>query len=110
MLGVIGLFMSYLRRGASLGTSLVTRVFVLILTFGQVCASQALKEFTVGTYNLENYLDAPAGNRPVKSAGARAKIRENIRAMKADVLGLQEVGGSNALEGLRLALKAEGLD
>jgi endonuclease/exonuclease/phosphatase family metal-dependent hydrolase len=83
---------------------------VLILSWGQVCASQALKEFTVGTYNLENYLEAPAGNRPVKSAAARAKIRENIRAIKADVLGLQEVGGSNALQGLRLALKSEGLD
>lgn len=67
--------------------------------------------FRVATYNLENYLDQPTESRPhPKSAEARAKIREGLRALKPDVLALQEVGTTNALLELRDSLKAEGLD
>lgn len=66
--------------------------------------------FSVGTYNLENYLDVAVGTRPAKSAESRAKVRETLRLMRADVLALQEIGRPEALLELRSSLKAEGLD
>jgi endonuclease/exonuclease/phosphatase family metal-dependent hydrolase len=73
-------------------------------------ALPAAETFRVATYNLDNYLDAPAGNRPLKSDAARAKIRESLRALRADVVALQEMGGTNALLELRASLQTEGLD
>lgn len=70
----------------------------------------AAQTFGVATYNLENYLLEPKGNRPAKTEAARAKVRESLRALGADVLALQEVGDPNALLELRAALKAEGID
>lgn len=70
----------------------------------------AAEVFRVATYNLENYLDAPLGTRPAKSPEGRAKIRESLRALKADVVALQEIGGTNVLVELRASLKSEGLD
>ena len=66
--------------------------------------------FSVATFNLENYLDVPSANRPSKSPAGRAKIRESLRALNADVVALQEMGGTNALLELRASLRAEGLD
>jgi endonuclease/exonuclease/phosphatase family metal-dependent hydrolase len=67
--------------------------------------------FRVATYNVENYLDQPTESRlHVKSAEARAKVRESIRALNPDVLALEEMGGTNALMELRASLKAEGAD
>ena len=67
--------------------------------------------FRVATYNVENYLDQPTESRQrVKSAEAKAKIREGILAIKPDVLALQEMGSTNALLELRDALKSSGLD
>jgi endonuclease/exonuclease/phosphatase family metal-dependent hydrolase len=66
--------------------------------------------FTVATYNLENYLVVGTDTRPVKSAAARARIREGIRALAADVLAVEEIGPTNALLELRGALRDEGLD
>jgi endonuclease/exonuclease/phosphatase family metal-dependent hydrolase len=67
--------------------------------------------FRVATYNVENYLDQPTESRKfVKSDEAKAKIREGIRALKPDVLALEEMGTTNALLELRASLKAEGLD
>ena len=74
------------------------------------CLGQAQDTFRVATYNLENYLDEPEGTRPVKSPASRAKIRESLRALNADVVALQEVGGTNALLELRASLRAEGLE
>ena len=64
----------------------------------------------VGTYNLENYVGPATANRPVKTAEGRAKIRESILAMKADVVALQEMGTTNELLELRGSLKKGGLD
>jgi len=64
----------------------------------------------IAEFNLENYLDQPAGTRPVKSPEARAKVRESIRALKPDVIALIEMGTTNALLELRDSLRAEGLD
>lgn len=72
--------------------------------------SWAAEVFRVATYNLDNYLAQPSGTRPAKSAAGKAKIRESLRAMKADVVALQEIGGTNELLELRAALQGEGLD
>jgi endonuclease/exonuclease/phosphatase family metal-dependent hydrolase len=67
--------------------------------------------FRVATYNVENYLDQPTESRHfAKSAEAKAKIRESIKAMNPDVLALEEMGTTNALLELRASLKADGLD
>jgi endonuclease/exonuclease/phosphatase family metal-dependent hydrolase len=72
--------------------------------------ARAAGTFAVATYNLENYLDQPAGSRPAKSAPARAAIRGSIRALAPDVLAMQEMGGTNALLELRASLKSDGLN
>lgn len=65
----------------------------------------------VAAYNIENYLDQPTETRAqVKSAEARAKIRESIKAMNPDVIALEEMGGTNALLELRASLQAGGQD
>jgi endonuclease/exonuclease/phosphatase family metal-dependent hydrolase len=75
------------------------------------CAPLArAKTFRVATYNIENYLDAASPRGCIKSAEAKAKVRENIRAINPDVLALQEVGGVDTLLELRASLKAEDLD
>lgn len=66
--------------------------------------------FRVATYNVEGYLLEATETRPAKTAESRAKVRENILALRADVLALQEVGGTNALLELRDSLKAGGLE
>jgi len=65
----------------------------------------------IATYNVESYLDQPTETRHVvKSAEAKAKIRESIGTMNPDVLALEEMGSTNALLELRAALKADGQD
>jgi endonuclease/exonuclease/phosphatase family metal-dependent hydrolase len=67
--------------------------------------------FRVATYNVENYLDRPTESRPhPKSATARARVCESIRALRPDVIALQEMGSASALHELRSSLKAGGLD
>jgi len=70
----------------------------------------AADTFRVATYNVQNYLDVPIGTRPAKTEAARAKIREGIRATRADVIALQEVGSTNALVELQQSLNREGMD
>jgi endonuclease/exonuclease/phosphatase family metal-dependent hydrolase len=70
----------------------------------------AAETVRVATYNLENYLDAPSGTRPAKSPEGKAKIRQSLCIIKADVVALQEIGGANVLMELRASLKSEGLD
>jgi endonuclease/exonuclease/phosphatase family metal-dependent hydrolase len=97
-------------------TRLVHLKFVKRFTVGGLLGlllvfQSAAGTFRIATYNVENYLDQPTETRrQVKSAAAKAKVRESIRAMKPDVLALQEMGRESALLELRDALKAEGLD
>jgi endonuclease/exonuclease/phosphatase family metal-dependent hydrolase len=97
---------------ASAMQSFLPRVFTcgLGLLLASVAPLSAADHFRVATYNLENYIDEPAGTRPLKTPEAKAKIRESLRTLKADVVALQEMGGTNALMELRASLKAEGLD
>jgi endonuclease/exonuclease/phosphatase family metal-dependent hydrolase len=73
-------------------------------------ALHAADLFRVATYNLDNYIDQPARTRPLKTPEGKAKIRESLRALNADVVALQEMGSTNALLELRASLKADGLD
>src|SRR5690348_17062496 len=75
-----------------------------------LCLAGKAEQFTVATYNLENYTDVVGGSRPTKSEASRAKVRASIRAMHADVLAMQELGTTNAMQELRSALKKDGLD
>lgn len=68
-------------------------------------------EFRVVSYNLENYLDQPTeSRRNVKSDQAKTQIRTNLKALRPDVLALQEVGQLSALLELQASLKTEGLE
>ncbi len=82
--------------------------FSLSLLLSRLGAAE--KYFTVATYNMENYVDVPAGTRPAKSAESKAKVREMIRAMHPDILAIQEMGDTNMLLALRASLKSEGAD
>jgi endonuclease/exonuclease/phosphatase family metal-dependent hydrolase len=88
------------------------RLCIVIFTFSLLYSiSLAAETFRVATYNVENYLDQPTESRHfVKSAEAKAKIRESIKAVNPDVIALEEMGTTNALLELRGSLKAAGLD
>src|SRR6266436_1256331 len=73
-------------------------------------ALRAADTFSVATYNLENYLDNSAGPRHPKTEAAKDKIREMIRAMKPDVLAVEEIGSTNSLLELRSSLGVDGLN
>ena len=91
----------------------VLRLFALAALatcVGTVRCADAPTRFRVATYNVENYLDQPSGTRPMKTAEGKAKVRESLRALNADVVAFQEMGSTNALLELRASLKAEGLD
>jgi endonuclease/exonuclease/phosphatase family metal-dependent hydrolase len=66
--------------------------------------------FTVGAYNLEMYIDTVAMRHEPKSEESRAKVRESIKTMAADVLALEEMGSTNALSELQGSLRKEGVD
>lgn len=80
-----------------------------IFVLATPCHSAFAEIIHIATYNLENYLDQPTESRShVKSAEAKAKIRESIKAMNPDVIALEEMGDTNALLELRASLQAEG--
>lgn len=70
----------------------------------------AAETFRVATFNVANYMDAAGGGRSIKPLESRAKVRECIRALNADVIAFQEMGAVSALRELQASLKAEGLD
>jgi endonuclease/exonuclease/phosphatase family metal-dependent hydrolase len=72
--------------------------------------AHAETRFVVTTYNLENYHLRPFGNRHEKPAESRAKVVENLAAIRPDVLAVQEIGEPAALRELQASLKAAGVD
>lgn len=67
--------------------------------------------FRVATYNVENYLDQPTETRHyAKSEAAKAQVRANLKALKPDVVALEEIGQLSALQELQASLKQDGLD
>lgn len=67
-------------------------------------------EIRIATYNVQNYIDHSAMGRELKSTESKAKVRESIKALNADIIALQEMGKPSALLELRSSLKAEGVD
>lgn len=89
----------------------VTLILPVLLALLALVPRAPAETFRVAAYNVENYLDVPTeSRRTVKSAAARAKVRESIRAAQPDVLALEEMGSTNALRELQTSLRAEGLD
>jgi endonuclease/exonuclease/phosphatase family metal-dependent hydrolase len=86
------------------------RSLLAITSLFLLTAAGAAQKFSIGTYNVENYLAEASGTRGAKSAESKAKVREMIRELNVDVLGLEEMGGTNALLELRDSLKREGVD
>lgn len=85
--------------------------FAITFSVVLLCSQLHAETFRVAAYNVENYLDTPTESRRfVKSAAAKAKIRESILAIKPDVIAFEEMGSPGALQELRGSLKAEGLD
>lgn len=58
-------------------------------------------EVRLATYNVENYLLSAAGNRVAKPEAAKARVAEILAGLRADIVGLQEMGGLEGLEELR---------
>ena len=83
--------------------------FLLVL-FGCAPLLSGAELIRIATYNVENYLLASNETRLAKSPESRAKVRDNLLALKADVIALQEIGGRPGLDDLRQALKATGQD
>lgn len=79
------------------------------LTPSQSLADAPL-EFTVATYNVENYLIRSIPSRVGKSEAARSQVTSIVFQLHPDVLALQEIGSSDALDDLRLRLHSCGLD
>ena len=88
----------------------VRRVFRAITLLTLLALASHAAQFSVGTYNLELYLDAPNGTMRAKPDTAKAKIREAIKAMNVDVLAVQEMGAPTAFAEFTTSLRAEGLN
>lgn len=85
--------------------------FRLLLILGWLAVDCRAAEFlSVATYNVENYLAGPVPGRTAKTDAGKAKVRDTLLALRADVVALQEMGGTNALLELRDTLRAAGLD
>lgn len=98
------------RRLEGTGARVFTITITILISLLRAGALAAAPHFTVGTFNLENYTHGSSPSRPAKSEASRNKVRESIRALEADVLGLQEIGDTNALQELRASLKRGGMD
>ena len=85
-------------------------LFLLAAAWLLATGNGAAERFSVATYNVENYLDRPVPGRTAKTAEGKAKVRDTLLAVRADVLALQEIGSTNALLELRASLQTAGLD
>jgi endonuclease/exonuclease/phosphatase family metal-dependent hydrolase len=80
-------------------------IFLLFFTLQALGAS-----FSVATFNLEFYVDAPTLGRNPKSEESKRAIASAIAAMNPDVIALQEMGSTNALLELRARLQRAGVN
>lgn len=67
-------------------------------------------EFTVATYNVENYLIRPIQSRAEKSEAARNQVTSIVSQLRPDILALQEIGSPDALVDLKSRLHSRGFD
>ena len=90
---------------------ITNRLTLFLCVFLFVSSALAADTFTIATYNVDTYLDQPTQSRPhIKTADAKAKVRDVICALNPDVIALEEMGSTNALLELRASLKAKGQD
>jgi len=89
--------------------------FLSLVVAVMVCAAPAdARDFVFAAYNLESYFtasrakDQSAG--PPKSEASVAALVRLIGSLRADALGLSELGTAEDLEDLRQRLRAIGLD
>lgn len=82
---------------------------VSLILFGLPTAWPATT-FRVATFNLEGYLTEPTDSRPAKSEQSRINVHNTLLKLQPDVLALQEVGGTNALLEIQMALAKGGLE
>lgn len=95
---------------------MILRLGIALLLSALASGPLRAERLRVASYNLENYNladrrtpDGFSKNAP-KTERAKTALRAVIRAMNADVLAVQEIGGPAFTEELRRDLAAEGLD
>ena len=89
------------------GLARVALVGTLLLALAGGAGAQV---FRVATFNVENYVLESSPQRAAKSAESRAKVVESIASLRPDIIGLEEIGSTNALLELQGALKRPGVD
>jgi endonuclease/exonuclease/phosphatase family metal-dependent hydrolase len=89
--------------------SLPARVVGTFVALWLASYSSPAASFSVATYNVEGYLTNASDSRPEKPAAARTMVQRTLLHLAADVVALQEIGGTNALLELRSALQTQGL-
>lgn len=67
------------------------------------------ESLALATYNVENYLLRSVQGRKVKPSYARLAVQDALRAMRADIVVLQEIGSLDALQDLNQALEKDAL-
>ncbi len=87
-------------------------VFVWVVLWLRVLgAISGGAEFTVGAYNLENYsMGGDSAAARAKPEASRDAVVQGILEMRADVVGVCEVGGERGLRDLRLRLAGVGVE
>ena len=88
----------------------VAAVWMVFATAETVAGEAPAQRFSVGTFNVENYLGDAVRGRPQKPPLGRQKVRECLLTIHADVVALQEMGDQKVLLELRDQLSASGLD
>ncbi|MGZ4962037.1 MAG: endonuclease/exonuclease/phosphatase family protein [Limisphaerales bacterium] len=86
------------------------RAIGLLLLLSAHLSNAGEQTFRVATYNLESYLDQPSSRRKAKPPEAKAKVCENILAIKPDVIAMEEMGTTNALMELQSSVKNGGVN
>ena len=70
----------------------------------------AATNFTVATFNVENYFPSPFETRKKKAEVSREKVSDIIMTVRPDVLELQEMGRKIAFDELRNRLSQRNLE
>lgn len=96
--------------GRAMEVRCISRLGLFLLLLGLSLSGARGGQVRVGTFNVENYLLTRTDSRVPKSEASKAKVAESLATLAADVVGLQEVGGSAALADLRARLARAGLD
>ena len=94
--------------------AMLPRLLSLSLAAMLIVPAARGRDFVFAGYNLENFFTAsratnPSSGAPKSEASVAALVRV-LSGVRADVLGLSEIGTPEDLEDLRQRLKASGLD